>query len=44
MHTLMNEPFVLRIKDLWCMVLEKYKNDHDKKNAFLNLCRSSDRQ
>lgn len=43
MHTLMNEPFVLRIQDFFNLTLEKIKNDHDKRNEFLSLCRTFDK-
>ena len=43
MHTLMNEPFVLRIQDFFNLTLEKIKNDQDKRNEFLGLCRTFDK-
>ena len=43
MQTLMNEPFVQRVKDFFSLTLEKIKNDHDKRNEFLALCRTLDK-
>lgn len=31
MHTLMNEPFVLRIQDFFNLVLDKTRNDQNKR-------------
>lgn len=39
----MNEPFVQRIKDFFSLTLEKVKNDPDKRNEFLSLCRTLDK-
>jgi len=36
----MNEPFVRRLKDFFSLTLEKIKNDQDKRNEFLSLCRT----
>ena len=40
MTTLMNEPFVQRIKDFFSLSLERLKNQTDRKSEFLNLCRT----
>ena len=40
MTTLMNEPFVQRIKDFFSLSLERLKNQTDRKSQFLNLCRT----
>ena len=42
MQTLMNEPFVQRIKDFFSLALEKFKNDQEKRNEFLRLCKTFD--
>ena len=42
MDALMNEPFVKKIKDFFCITLEKMKNEPAKRTEFLNLCRTFD--
>ena len=44
MNTLINEPFVLRIKDFFTIALEKIKHEPEKRSEFLNLCRTFDLQ
>ena len=44
MNTLINEPFVLRIKDFFTIALDKIKNMPEKRQEFLNLCRTFDLQ
>ena len=44
MNTLINEPFVLRIKDFFTIALDKIKKFPEKRQEFLNLCRTFDLQ
>ena len=43
MDTLMNEPFVQRIKDFFTLTLEKVKHDPQKRNQFHALCQTFDK-